>query len=191
MTNVKGRNIKQSKSSLGIFTDFPIFVHGTGEVVHTAPLYKVQRATIISLKELNNYQEPYPLNVSGQSGTYMGTLGFEIGVADDRFFNYLDDETVEELCKPLNPRRNYPLLDFLIIVTYHYTKQRKSVALNFDHFQLRLIFNKRRIEGRLFHNKGTRRIDLDELLNRLFDQIRNYMVQSSIGTLPIKKIKTY
>jgi hypothetical protein len=191
MTNVKGRKIKQSKSSLGIFTDFPIFVHGTGEVIHTAPLYKVQRATIVAFKELNNYREPYPLSVSGQSGTYRGTLGFEIGVADGRFFNYLDDETAEELCKPLNPRRKYPLLDFLIIVTYHYTQQRKRVALNFDHFHLRLIFNKRRIEGRLFHNKGTRRIALDELLNRLFDQIRKNIVQSSIGTLTVKKIKTY
>jgi hypothetical protein len=191
MTKLKGRKGGQSKPSLGIFTNFPTIVHGTGEAFHKDPLHKVQRATILALKELNNYRERYPLSVSGQSGTYIGTLGFEIGIADDLFFNYLDDETVQKLCKPLHPRRKYHLLDFLIIVTYHYTQQKKRIALNFDHFHLRLLFDKRRVEGRLFHNKGTRRISLDEVLNRVFNQISKNMMQSSLGTLTVKRIKTH
>lgn len=190
MTKLKGRRKRQFKHSLGVFTNFPTIVHGIGEAFHNDPLYKIQQATITALKELNNYREPYPLSVSGKSGTYIGTLGFEIGVADDIFFNYLDDETVQRLCKLLNPRRNYRLLDFLIIVTYHYTQQKKRIALNFDHFHLRLIFTKRRMEGRLFHNKGTRRIPIDEMLNRIFDQIRKSMIRSSLGSLTVKRMKT-
>ena len=190
MTELKGRRKRQAKQSLGVFTNFPTIVHGIGEAVHNDPLYKLQQATITALKELNNYREPYPLSISGKSGTYIGILGFEIGVAEDVFFNYLDNETVERLCKLLNPRRNYRLLDFLIIVTYHYVQQKKRIALNFDHFHLRLIFNKRRMECRLFHNKGTRRIPIDEMLYRIFDQIRKSMKRSSLGSLTIKKMKT-
>jgi hypothetical protein len=153
-------------------------------------MYKIQQATIMGLKELNNYREPYPLSISGKSGTYMGTLGFEIGIADDIYFNYLDDETVQNLYKLLNPKRNYRLLDFLIIVTYHYTQQKKSIALNFDHFHFRLIFNKRKIECRVFHNKGIRRMSINELINRIYDRIRKSMIQSSLGILTVRRTKT-
>ena len=190
MTELKGRRKRQAKNSLGIFTNFPTIVHGIGEAVHNDPLYKIQQATIMGLKELNNYREPYPLSISGKSGTYMGTLGFEVGIADDIYFNYLDDETVQKLYKLLNPKRNYHLLDFLIIVTYHYTQQKKSIALNFDYFHFRLIFNKRRIECRVFHNKGIRRMPINELINRIFDRIRKSMIQSSLGILTVRRTKT-
>jgi len=190
MAKLKGRRKRRTKHSLGIFTNFPTIVHGIGEAFYNNQLYKIQQATITALKELNNYRESYPLSILGKSGIYIGTLGFEIGVADDIFFNYLDDETVQRLCKVLNPRRNYRLLDFLIIVTYHYTQQKKRIALNFDHFHLRLIFNKRRMEARLFHNKGIRRMPIDEMLNRIFDQIRKSMMRSSLGSLTVRRMKT-
>ena len=190
MTELKGRRKKQVKPSLGIFRNFPTMIHGTGEAVHNDQMYKIQQATIMGLKELNNYREPYPLSISGKSGTYMGTLGFEIGIADDIYFNYLDDETVQKLYKLLNPKRNYRLLDFLIIVTYHYTQQKKSIALNFDYFHFRLIFNKRKIECRVFHNKGIRRMSINELINRIFERIRKSMIQSSLGILTVRRTKT-
>ena len=186
MSKFKDRSLEQSEHSLGTFTNFPSIVHGIGEAFHNDQIYKIQHTTITALKELNNHKEPYPLSISSKNGIYMGTLGYEIGVADDFFFNYLDDETVQRLCKLLNPRRNYRLLDFLIIVTYHYTQQEKIIALNFDYFHLRFIFNKKKIEGRIFHNKGTRRMPVNEMLNRIFDQIRKNMRQSSLGSLTVK-----
>lgn len=191
MPKFKSISPEQSENSLGIFTNFPTIVHGIGEAFHNDQMYEIQHATITALKELNNHREPYPLSVSSKNGTYIGTLGYEIGVADDLFFIYLDDETVQRLCKLLNPRRNYRLLDFLIIVTYHYTQKEKIIALNFDYFHLRLIFNNKRIEGRLFHNKGTRRIPIDEMLNRIFDQIRKSMRRSSLGILTVKRMNPF
>ena len=190
MTELKGKRKKQVKPYLGIFRNFPTIVHGIGEAFHNGQIYKIQQATIMGLKELNNYREPYPLSISGKSGTYIGTLGFEVGVADDIYFNYLDDETVQRLYNLLNPRRNYNILDFLIIVTYHYTQQKRSIALNFDHFHFRLVFNKRRIECRVFHHKGIRRMSIDELLNRIFNGIRKNMTQSSLSILTVRRMKT-
>jgi len=189
MNKTKSRLKPQSKRSLGIFNNFPTIVHGIAEVVYNDPLFKVQYATIKALQDLNYHKEVYPLSVSGQIGIYRGILGFEVGVADGIFFNYIDDENVQSLCKPLSPSRTYHLLDFLVIATYHYFSRGKRVALNFDHHQIRFIFNNRRLKVRLFHSKGTRRTPLDELLNRVFNNIRERMWRSSLGGLTVKYMK--
>lgn len=180
---------KQIKRILGIFTNFPIIVHGRAEAVYNAPPFKVQRATIQALQDFNNHQETYYLSISNQKGTYRGTLGFEVGVAEGIFFDRLNNEMVKRLFKPISPTRRYPLLDFLIIVTYHYLHHGKRIALNFDYHHLRLIFNNRRLEVRLFHSKGTKRLPLDELLKRIFNKIRERMWQSSLGGLTIKYMR--
>jgi hypothetical protein len=190
MSTLKGRTKSQSKRSLGIFTNFPTVIHGWAEAIHNIRQHAVQQATIKALQELNRQHEPYIINVAGESRRYNGTKGFEIGVAEGVFFNYLNNETVQRLCNPLSARQSYHHLDFLIIVTYHYSKYNKVRALNFDYFQLRLIFNTQRIEARLFHNKGIRRTSLDEMLNRILNEINKKMVKSSLGTLTIKTMKT-
>ncbi len=180
---------KQLKRTLGIFTNFPTIVHGIAEAVYNDPPFKVQRATIQALQDFNNHQETHHLSVSGQEGTYRGILGFEVGVAEGIFFDRLNNEMVKRLFKPISPSRSYPLLDFLIIVTYHYPRHGKRVALNFDYHHLRFIFNHRRFEVRLFHSKGTKRLPLDELLNRIFNKIRERMWRSSLGGLTIKYMR--
>jgi hypothetical protein len=165
-------------------------VHGVAEVFHNDPSFKVQTSTIEALRKLNGYKESYPLSVSGHLETYRGVLGFEVGVAEGVFFNNLDDKTVRRLCDPLNSSNSYHILDFLIIATYHYSSQGKMLALNFDHYLLRFIFNYEGFELRLFHSKGTRRMPLDELLNRVFDKIRERMQQSFLEGITVKYIKS-
>jgi hypothetical protein len=190
MSTPKGRMKNQPKRSLGIFTNFPSIVHGWAEAFHNNQQHEVQKATIRALQELNNHREPYRINVSSESRTYKGILGFEVGVGEGVFFTYLDDETVQRLYNSSSSRIHYHHLDFLIIVTYHYYKHNKTIALNFDHFQLRLIFNKQKIEAQLFHNKGTRRVSLDEILNRIFDEISKRLLKSALDGLTIRNMKT-
>jgi hypothetical protein len=189
MHKPKVRMKHKFKRPIGMFTNFPTIVHGIAEAVHNDPPFKVQRAAIQALRDLNGHKEEYPISVSGHNGTYRGTLGFEVGVAEGIFFNCLDDENVQRLCRPLSPRSSYRLLDFLLIVTYHYSHRGRMTALNFDHHHLRFVFNYGRFEVRLFHSKGTRRMPFDELLNRVFDKIREKMWQSSLGGLTVKYMR--
>lgn len=138
---------------------------------------------IHALRGLNEYGEVYPLSVSGHIGVFNGVVGFEVGVAEGIFFNYLDDDEVFRLTRPLGPRWRYPLLDLLIIVTYHYFQEGKKIALNFDHHYFRFTYGRAKLEIKVFHMKGIRRMPLNELLNRVITRINERMEKDYLRSL--------
>ena len=150
----------------------------------------VQLAVIQALCELNGSNRAYPISVSGRVGTFSGRVGFEIGVAEETYFNYLDDNTAKKLQERLTQGKLYSILDFLIVVTYDYRREGKEVRLNFDHHQLRFLFHDNGLEMRLFHSKGIRRMPLDELFGRILDAINREMRRKSAKPLIIEKMRT-
>lgn len=182
--------MKRQTKTLGRFSNFPTMFHGIAKVRHAETSFRVQRATIRAFHDLNSYQEDRLLSGSEPGQTHHGKLGFEVGVAEDLYFNYLDEEEVQRVSKHLSSRRRYRFLDFLLIVTYRYTRKRKQVALNFDYHYLRFTFSGGGFEVLLYHSKGTRRMPLNELLIRLFNTINNRMKRLSLGTLTVEDVRT-
>ena len=176
------------KTSLGKFTNFPTIIHGIAKVTYNDHPAKVQRTIVQAFHKLNGSNKKCPISVSGRAGTYKGRVGFEVGVAEGIFFNYLNDEMTKKLSKSITSRKLYPILDFLIIVTYHYNSKGKNIHLNFDYHQLRFIFNIDELEMRLFHSKGIRRMPLDEFLDRILDCINGEMKQQSLTSLAFKEL---
>ncbi len=176
--------------SLGEFMNFPTITHGSVLAICEGHSNTVQLAVIGALCGLNGIRRTYPLSVSGRVGTFEGKVGFEIGVAEGMYFNYLDDETAKRLQEPLSRGKLYPSLDFLVVVTYDYRRGGKTVHLNFDHHQLRFLFRDDVLEMRLFHSKGIRRMPLDELLGKIIDAINIEMKRKSVKPLTIEKMRT-
>ncbi|MFQ6075954.1 MAG: hypothetical protein ACE5Z5_07455, partial [Candidatus Bathyarchaeia archaeon] len=158
-------------TSLGVFSGTPHPIHGIAQLTHGGPASRLQRAVVQSLYEMNGSKEARPLSVAGRPGTYDGEVSFQIGVGNGVYFDYLDAETLGELFELMNRRNALPVLDFLIVVTYHYLRGGKRVALRFDHHLLRFVFHKDRVELLLAHTKGIRRTPLDELLSRVIGRI--------------------
>ncbi len=190
------RNIKRScrgkariglrRVPLGEFTNFASIIHGRVRAGFEDHPDKVQRSIIHALRKLNGLNVKYPISISGRVGTVEGKAGFEVGVAEGVYFNYLDDEAAKKLCEATGPRKIFSSLDFLVIITYHCGREGKSVRLNFDYHQLRFLFEKKGFEMRLFHSKGIRRMPLDEFLNQVLDTVRSEMVKESLESLTIK-----
>lgn len=174
--------------SLGRFTNFPIAIHGRVKVLCDDRLLKVQQSVIHAFRKLNGYRKAYSIDVSGRAGTYKGEARFEVGVADGVYFNYLNDEIIERLNAALIQGKLYPVLDFFVVVTYHYNLRGKITRLNFDYHQIRLVFYNNDFEIRLFHSKGIRRMPLDELMNQILDILNSEMSQQSLKPLVIEEI---
>lgn len=183
---VKGR---ERRASLGEFANFPTIVHGNVIATHGDHPSRVQLAVIQALRKLNGLDKAYPISVSGRVGTFEGKVGFEIGVAEGAYFNYLDDEMANRIQEHLTQGKLYPILDFLIVVTYRYSREGKDVHLNFDHHQLRFIFHNNQLEIRLFHSKGIRRMPLDELLSQILGAINREMKRQAAKPLTIEKMR--
>jgi hypothetical protein len=181
---------KQLKSSLGRFMNFPSIIHGTVKISHKTSNTRLQRIIAETLLDLNGYTIPKVLSVASDSGTHKGEMAFEVGVADGLNFHYIDEETYTDLIKPLKTRKSFPVLDTLIIVLYHYTKNGKQIPLNFDHHLIRFTFKKGELNAYIFHMKGIRRMPLDDLLHQLIDRIKEKMTKNQLKTFNIEYFRT-
>jgi len=177
------------KTQLGIFTNFPTIIHGFAKFTYKEHVAKIQRTIVRAFYKFNGSNETYMISPASRAGTYQGTLGFEVGIAEGTYFNNLNEKMTEKLYRSITPWKHYPILDFLIIVTYHYKLKRKKVNLNFDYNHLRFIFSENELEVRLFHSKGTRRMPLDELISRIMNSINQEMEKRAME--PFSVIELY
>jgi hypothetical protein len=175
--------------TLGEFINFPPLVHGSVRATYSCQPDIIQQCVIRAFHKLNGLQKTYAISVSGQVGMYEGEVRLEIGVADGIYFDYLQAEVVEKLSESVELGTLYPILDFLIIVTYYYNRQDRTIHVNFDYHQLRFVFNNEWIEMRLFHSKGIRRMPIDELIKIVLDAINLEMKERSLTPLTIREFK--
>lgn len=193
MYKKRRKRVKKPKKSVlffGRFTNFPSIIHGTAKIAHKTSTTRLQRVIAEALRDLNGYKMPRTLSVASHSGVHRGEVAFEVGVADGSYFDYLDEETFTKLVKPLKSRKSLPVLDVLIIVSYHYSKNGKRISLNFDHHLLRFTFKNRELNLYLFHMKGIRRMPLDEFLNHVINRIKERMTKNRLKTFKIEYFRT-
>lgn len=186
----RGKESKGRPSSFGRFANFPSIIHGIAKLNHKTSTTRLQRVIAESLRDLNGYKMPLTLSVASHQGAQKGEVAFEVGVADDLYFDYLDEETFTKLVKPLKHRKTLPVLDVLIIVSYHYSKNEKRVSLYSDHHLLRFTFKDGELNLYLFHMKGIRRMPLDEFLNHVIGRIKERLRENRLNTFRIEYFRT-
>lgn len=175
---------------LGRYDNFPTIIHGIARLLHQIPLPTLQQLLIASLHEINGRKEPYEISVADHPGTYQGELSLEVGVAEGVYFNYLDNHELSRLYESLSSRGLFEILDFLIIVGYHYSREGKKIALKFDRHILRFLFYENTIELNLFHERGIRRMPLDDLLNYVIKNLSQKIERSDLPPLKVEHFRT-
>ena len=175
---------------LGRYDNFPTIIHGIVRLLHQIPLPTLQQLLIASLHEINGRKEPYEISVADHPGTYQGELSFEVGVAEGVYFNYLDNNELNRLYESLSSKGLFGVLDFLIIVGYHYSRGGKKIALKFDRNILRFIFYENMVELSLFNEKGIRRMPLDEFLNYVIKNLNQKIEKNDLPQLKVEHFRT-
>ncbi|RLI22596.1 hypothetical protein DRO54_00700 [Candidatus Bathyarchaeota archaeon] len=152
---------------LGRFENFPIFVHKEKKFRINASMENFQKKILESLYKLNG-KEISPKQIL--DGTDAGLkLIFEIGLAEGLNFNYLDNLELERC---LNFLKNgvFNVLDFFVVNRYYRVDGDKRKPLRFDYQLLRLEFLEKTLVVRVYHEKGPRRIQLEDLIDFLAKQ---------------------
>lgn len=187
----KKKNVNIKTVVFGTFTNFPSIIHGLAKISHRNTIYKMQKATIQTLYDLNGYTEDQILSRSNYSNKQESCLlkrVFEIGVANGIFFEYLTEENVKKLMSVIGSEKKYSL-DFLVIITYHYFQKNKKIPLRFDHNLLRFMFYKENIDLLLFNSKGIRRMSLEAFLNNITSKMCLTSKNLGLKSIKIEQIK--
>ena len=155
---------------LGKFENFPEIIHKEKTFKTTKfSIKEKQRKILKSLYNLNGKEIQQNRITNLESPKF--TVIFELGIADGMTFNYLDDSELKRCLKHLKIR-NFKTLDFFMVNRYYKKKNEgKRVPLKFDYQFLRFTFPNKCLKIMVYHERGPRRIQLEELIDFLAQQI--------------------
>jgi hypothetical protein len=151
----------------GIYEGFPDVHHGVAVFSCEAGCGALQQALIQLFHRINVGGEPVEAPILSSQGI---SLILEIGVADGLAFNFIDDEELGRWVSLLRERR-LDTLDFILIARYYISREGRRRPLRFDYYILRFIFRPGALEIRVHHEKGTRRLPIEDLLRLLGEKI--------------------
>lgn len=173
---------------LGQYERFPQMVHGIGSFTYKVSAKDLQDAIFQVFHRLN--RESYNLiDVIGIPVTQC-KVSFEVGIAENISFNFIDTEEMERVQKTIQ-NDFMPILDFFFISRYHVPKpDGKKVPLKFDYYFLRFVFHQRDMELRIVHDKGIQHIPLEDLVNFVVRQINNELSKEALEILNKRYLRT-
>ena len=174
---------------LGQYEKFPQIVHGIGNFTYKIPAEVLQQIILQIFHRLN--RESYELSdITHLPSSSQCEVGFEVGIAEDVSFNFLDDEELERSQRNVQ-KHALPFLDFFCVVRYHIVKTGgKRVPLKFDYYFLRLIFHQRDLELRIVHERGTQHIHLEDFIDFVMKQTNNELTKRKLETLNKRYLRT-
>lgn len=153
---------------LGLYEDFPAFPHAKADFAGTVAARTLQNI-ILTMAYRLNMQE---FDLKAIASTKIDCkIGFEFGIADGTSFNYFDREEMERCSKSLTTKESVFNTDFFCIVKCYAINGAKRQPLRFDNYLLRFIFRKPTLQLLVFHEKGTQRLSMEELIHFLANQV--------------------
>lgn len=173
---------------LGRYENFPEVIHGVARFTFKSPIKKVQQAILRALHQLN--QEICGLNAVTPHLPPDIEVSFEVGVAEDVEFNYLDEEELDRFQTSI-VEKELSILDFFFVVRYHVVNDRgKRIPLKFDYHMLRFTFTEKSVELRVRHERGTQRVPLEDLVTFITNRINEELSQKRLKPLNLEYLRT-
>ena len=153
---------------LGFYENFPEGIHRTENFTSALPSKKLQQRLIQVISEIN--RKTFSFEEIANPTVPECTIIFEIGIADAKSFNYIDEE---ETKKALNALKKEPfrVMDFFCAVRYYKTGREKKTPLKFDYYMIRFALSKDTLEMRVFHERGPRYVSPEDITTFLVNQI--------------------
>lgn len=173
---------------LGRYENFPEIRHGIVRFLHNIQTRELQRSIIKALHELTLRRRSFKLS-SVPSVSNCKVL-FDFGIADSLTFNYLDEEVMKLSLEAVS-REALSTLDFICIVRYYRRiSTRRYKPLRFDYYIIRFGFYDGRGDIQVYHEKGTRRLPIDDLITLIIRRVNRELVGSKHPKITVEHKRT-
>lgn len=153
---------------IGESHNFPEKIHKLEKFDSPYATKKIQKKLIQILERINH--KTYSFEEITNPTIPNCIIILDVGLAERKIFNYIDQEEKNRFLKALK-KETTKLIDLFFSIRYYKIKQKKRIALNFDYYMLRFNFANKKIEAKVFHERGPRHISPEELINFIILEI--------------------
>jgi len=172
---------------LGRYENFPEVIHGVARFICESSIRKVQQTILSALHSLNH--EVCGLRAVTPHLPQECMVSFELGVAEDFDFNFLDDKELDRFQRSI-VEKELSTLDFFFVVRYHVVNDKgKRVPLKFDYHMLRFMFQENSMELRICHERGTQRVPLEDLITFITKRVNEELSQRQLKPLNLEYLR--
>ncbi|MEM2107776.1 MAG: hypothetical protein QXL10_00625 [Candidatus Bathyarchaeia archaeon] len=153
---------------LGFYANFPANIHTVESFVSFLSAKTLQQKLIQVMQDVN--RKPFSFEEVANPTVPNGSVIFEIGLAEDASFNYIDDEETKKVLSALR-KDALRLMDFFCAVRYYKDAGKKKVPLKFDYYLVRFVFSQGLMEIQIHHERGPRYVSPRDLTSFFVNQI--------------------
>jgi hypothetical protein len=151
---------------LGLYENFPANIHRTDSFTSPLSSRKLQQRLIQVLHNVNC--ETFSFEEVTHPTVPECTIIFEVGLAEAKNFNYIDEEETKRALTALR-KATFQTMDFFCAARYY--KGAAKAPLKFDYYLIRFVFGKNSVEIQVFHERGPQYISPEDLVAFLVNEI--------------------
>jgi len=154
---------------LGTYENFPDNIHARASFRSTLSDQKIQQILMQTLYEAN--RKSFRFEEVGHPAMHDCTIIFEVGIAENTSFNYVNDEETKKVMNVLK-KQAFQIMDFFVAIKYYKGDARKKSPLRFDYYMIRLVFNESNsIEVQVYHEKGPRYTSPEDIVELIEKEV--------------------
>jgi len=180
--------VERIPTSLGICPSFPTLIHGHAILTHDVNVAVLQECLVHAISKMNMEKIEMTLSIASRSGYFPGETGFEVRVAVGSGFRSLNPSMKRRIIDYLRARGELSTFDYSLTVRYR-IKDDMRHSLHCDKYFVRHLFLEDQMEIQLFHDKGIRRFNPDEVITMLVKRINDELGKRNERRLKIEKMR--
>jgi len=173
--------------SLGNVDYFPTVLHARASFSFDINPGSLQKALVSALASLRANPKPHEVTVSDQSGYLKGQLTFRLGIGNGDGFDVLDSREEERVLNRIENRGSFNTLDLAFQLHYSVNDSRQH-RVHEDHYIIRLVFQPGRVEVLVHHLKGVRRVEPDELIRLIIQELNVELARDRYGQVELDAV---
>ena len=172
---------------LGAVDNFPTVLHARASFSFDINPESLQKALISALASIRTNPKPHEITIADQDGYLKGQLVFRLGVGNGDGFDILDSKEEERVLRRIENRGAFNTLDLAIQLHYSVSDRRKH-KIHEDYYILRLVFQPGRVEVLVHHVKGVRRVEPDELIRLIIQELNDELIRDRYGRVELEAV---
>lgn len=173
--------------SLGVIDGFPTVLHARASFSFDINPESLQKALVSALAVLQSNPMSREITVADREGYLKGQLVFRLGVGNGDGFDVLDSKEEERVLRRIENLGPWHILDLVFQLHYSVNDDRHH-RVHEDHYLLRLVFQPGRVEILVHHLKGFRRVEPDELIRVLVQELNVELVRKRYGRIELEAV---
>src|SRR5260370_35722624 len=173
--------------SLGTVDNFPTVLHARASFFSDINPESLQKALVSALDSLRTNPKPREITVADRDGYLKGQLVFRLGIGNGDGFDVFDSKEEERVLHRIENPGSFNTLDLVIQLHYSVSDSRQH-RVHEDHYLLRLAFKSGRAEVLLHHLKGVRRVEPDELIRLIIQELNVELTRNRYGRIELEAV---